>query len=112
MTTDPESDQDSDRENDPAIELAIVGAVALDEIHSQAGVVDQLLGGSAVYASLAASLFARAAPISVIGDDFDPALLQPLAARGVALNGIERTTGATFRWGCRYSADGDARETL
>ncbi len=97
---------------DADIDVAVVGAVALDEIHSQAGDIDQLLGGSAVYASLAASLLARVAPISVIGDDFDPALLQPLVDRGVLLDGIERADGPNFRWGCRYSEDGDVRETL
>ena len=94
------------------VDLAVVGAVALDEIHSQAGDIDQLLGGSAVYASLAASFLAQAAPISVIGDDFDRSLLQPLIDRGVNLDGIEHATGPNFRWGCRYSPDGDVRETL
>jgi ribokinase len=97
---------------DRPVELAVVGAVALDEIHSQAGDIDQVLGGSAVYASLAASLLAQTAPISVIGDDFDQSLLQPLIDRGVCLDGIERTEGPNFRWGCRYSPDGDVRETL
>ena len=95
-----------------AVELAVVGAIALDEIHSQAGDIDQLLGGSAVYASLAASLLAQAAPISVIGDDFDLALLQPLIERGVRLDGVVNAKGPNFRWGCRYSPDGDFRETL
>ena len=95
-----------------AVELAVVGAIALDEIHSQAGDIDQLLGGSAVYASLAASLLAQAAPISVIGDDFDLALLQPLIERGVRLDGVVHAKGPNFRWGCRYSPDGDFRETL
>ena len=94
------------------IELAVVGAIALDEIHSQAGDIDQVLGGSAVYASLAASLLAHVAPISVIGDDLDPSLLEPLVERGVRLDGVEQTRGPNFRWGCRYSADGDVRETL
>ena len=95
-----------------SVDLAIVGAIALDEIHSQAGDFDQVLGGSAVYASLAASMLARAAPISVIGDDFDRTLLQPLIARGVDLDGIVYAAGPNFRWGCRYSPDGDSRETL
>lgn len=95
-----------------SVELAVVGAIALDEIHSQAGDIDQLLGGSAVYASLASSILARAAPISVIGNDFDETLLQPLIDRGVNLDGIEHADGPNFRWGCRYSSDGDIRETL
>ena len=94
------------------VDLAVVGAIALDEIHSQAGDTYQVLGGSAVYASLAASLLVQAAPISVVGDDFDEELLQPLIDRGVILDGIERAQGPNFRWGCRYSANGDVRETL
>ena len=94
------------------VDLAVVGAIALDEIHSQAGDIDQLLGGSAVYASLAASLLAEVAPISVIGDDFDVALLEPLIERGVRLDGVVHAEGPNFRWGCRYSPDGDFRETL
>jgi len=94
------------------IELAVVGAVALDEIHSQAGDIDQLLGGSAVYASLAASMLAQTAPISVIGDDFDRSLLQPLIERGISLDGVVQAEGPNFRWGCRYSPDGNVRETL
>ncbi|MDE2893413.1 MAG: PfkB family carbohydrate kinase [Chloroflexota bacterium] len=94
------------------VDLAVVGAIALDEIHSQAGDIEELLGGSAVYASLAASLLAQAAPISVIGDDFDVALLEPLVERGVQLDGVVQAQGPNFRWGCRYSADGDFRETL
>ena len=94
------------------VDLAVVGAIALDEIHSQAGDIEELLGGSAVYASLAASLLAQAAPISVIGDDFDEGLLDPLVERGVQLDGVVHANGPNFRWGCRYSPDGDFRETL
>ena len=97
---------------DSPLDLAVVGAVALDEIHSQAGDIDQLLGGSAVYASLAGSLLAHVAPVSVIGDDFERSLLQPLVERSVNLDGLEQVPGPNFRWGCRYSADGDMRETL
>ena len=95
-----------------AVEIAVVGAVALDEIHSAAGDVEQQLGGSAIYACLAASLLAHAAPISVIGDDFDPKLLDPLRERAISLDGVVRTEGENFRWGCRYTDSGDQRETL
>ena len=94
------------------VDITVVGAIAIDEIHSQAGNLDQTLGGSAVYASLAASMLAHVAPISVIGSDLDSNLLQPLIDRNVSLDGIERVDGPNFRWGCRYSPDGDLRETL
>lgn len=95
-----------------AIDLAIVGAIALDEIHSQAGDIDQLLGGSAVYSCLAASLLATCAPISVIGDDLSRDLLQPLSDHDVRLGSLLEADGPNFRWGCRYSESGDFRETL
>ncbi|MCY3567702.1 MAG: PfkB family carbohydrate kinase [Chloroflexi bacterium] len=95
-----------------AIDLAVVGAIALDEIHSQAGDIDQLLGGSAVYACLAASLLTTCAPVSVIGDDLDRGLLQPLRDRGVRLDSVIDAVGPNFRWGCQYSSSGDIRETL
>ena len=94
------------------VDVAVIGAVAYDEIHSAAGDVEELLGGSAVHTALAASLLARCAPISAVGDDFDWATLDPLRQRGIELGGVERAPGQTFRWGCRYAADGDQRETL
>ena len=103
---------DADDAAGRAVEIAVVGAVALDEIHSAAGDVEQQLGGSAVHACLAASLLAHAAPISVIGDDFDPRLLDPLREREISLDGVVQAEGSNFRWGCRYTESGDQRETL
>ncbi len=95
-----------------SVELAIVGVVAYDEIHSSAGDVSHVLGGSCVYAALGARFACRAAPVSVVGDDFDCELLAPLREAGIELEGIERAAGRTFRWGCRYDRTGDRRETL
>ena len=93
-------------------EVVIVGAVTYDEIHSPAGDVDELLGGSAVHAALGAQFAAQAAPVSVVGDDFDFELLQPLRDAGVSLDGVQQAPGETFRWACRYDPSGDQRETL
>lgn len=96
-----------------SVELAIVGVVAYDEIHTSAGEsVEHVLGGSCVYAALGARFACRAAPVSVVGDDFDRGLLAPLREAGIGLEGIERAAGQTFRWGCRYDRTGDRRETL
>ena len=96
----------------PPVDIAVVGAIALDEIHSHAGDIDHVLGGSAVYASLAAAPIAAVAAVSVIGDDLDQELLQPLVERQVNLDAVPQADGPNFRWGCRYSADGNTRETL
>ena len=93
-------------------DVAYVGAVTFDEIHSSEGAVEGVMGGSGAYGALGAALLARAAIVSVVGDDFDEALLEPLRERGVILDAIERAPGPTFRWGCRYNESGNAREHL
>ena len=95
-----------------AADVAYVGAVTFDEIHSAEGAVENVMGGSGTYGALGAALRARTAIISVVGDDFDEANLEPLRARGVILDGLERAEGPTFRWGCRYNETGNAREHL
>lgn len=95
-----------------AADVAYVGAVTFDEIHSAEGAVENVMGGSGSYGALGAALRARAALISVVGDDFDEANLEPLRERGVILDGLERAEGPTFRWGCRYNETGNVREHL
>ena len=62
--------------------------------------------------ALGAQFAAQAAPVSVVGDDFDFELLQPLRDAGVSLDGVQQAPGETFRWACRYDPSGDQRETL
>ena len=92
--------------------LAVVGAVALDDIATPAGGVRGVLGGSASYAAAAAALLTEAHIVSVVGDDLPASTFDPLRARGVHLEGLCRVPGATFRWGCRYQANLEDRETL
>ena len=51
-------------------DVLIIGTVALDTIETPFGKVEKALGGSATYASFAASFFAKPAVVSVIGNDF------------------------------------------
>ncbi len=95
-----------------SVDLVIVGAITYDELHSPGGDIDAVIGGSSVHAALGARLAARAAPVSVIGGDFDRQLLAPLRDAGIVLDGVEQAPGATFRWACRYDPTGDQRETL
>jgi sugar/nucleoside kinase (ribokinase family) len=50
--------------------------------------------------------------VGVVGDDYPVAQLQPLAARGVDLAGLEQVAGASFRWRGRYRHDLNSAETL
>jgi sugar/nucleoside kinase (ribokinase family) len=89
-----------------------VGSVAFDSVETPVGKRDEVLGGAASYFSAAASFFAPARLVAVVGEDFPAIHAEFLASRGVDLAGLERAPGRTFRWAGRYSADFNTRTTL
>ncbi|MDD3643335.1 MAG: PfkB family carbohydrate kinase [Candidatus Krumholzibacteria bacterium] len=95
------------------MDLVIVGSVALDTIETPRGKVERALGGSAVYASLATSLFCRTGIVGVVGEDFTDDHRRLLEGRGIDLSGLESVAGGrTFFWQGRYGADPNERETI
>ena len=95
---------------DPA-PIVVVGSVALDEITTPAGHRDEVVGGTAVNFSAAASLFAPVQLVGVIGDDYPIHELDFLRRRGTDLAGLERRPGHSFRWGAVYHDDMNTRDT-
>jgi sugar/nucleoside kinase (ribokinase family) len=91
--------------------LLVVGSLALDTVVCSAGERRDMLGGSAVYFSAAASYFTPVRLVGVVGEDFPWAEIEFLRARGVDAEGLETAAGRTFRWGGRYEDSGE-RETL
>lgn len=92
--------------------IVVVGSVALDSVETPFGKVDDALGGSATYFSLAARQFAEVDLVGVVGSDFPPANVDLLAERGVGLEGLRSEEGSTFRWAGRYHANMNECETL
>jgi sugar/nucleoside kinase (ribokinase family) len=92
--------------------VLVVGSVALDSVETPFGKADDVLGGSATYFSAAASLLTPVQLVGVVGTDYPMEKLEPLAARGVDLAGLERAEGQSFRWRGRYRHDLNAAETL
>jgi len=82
--------------------LVIVGSVALDTIETPHGKVEDALGGSAVYASLAASYFSPTYIVGVVGEDYPAPGIELLEAHKVNLDGLETKPGKTFRWSGAY----------
>src|SRR5262245_45742035 len=90
--------------------IVIVGSMAFDDLEfprpipdpQQAGAwgtrFENVVGGSATYASLAASCFAPVRIVAVVGDDFPEPLLADMRGRGIDTSGVERVNGRTFRW--------------
>lgn len=82
--------------------ILAIGSVALDTITAPGGRVEETVGGSVTYFSLAASLFSPVAAVGVIGEDFPAHALDLLRERGVDCAALERKEGKTFRWCGRY----------
>ncbi|MAO84533.1 MAG: sugar kinase [Myxococcales bacterium] len=83
--------------------LLVVGSVALDSVETPSGKRDEILGGSAVYFSTAASFTGENLRlVAVIGEDFPKAHVAELEGRGICCEGLQQVPGRTFRWAGRY----------
>jgi sugar/nucleoside kinase (ribokinase family) len=92
--------------------LLVVGSLAIDSVETPRGRADDVVGGAALYFSLAASFFAPVRMVGVVGADFPREMLAELARRGIDLRGVEEQNGRTFRWSGRYHEDVNVRDTL
>ena len=90
----------------------VVGSVALDTVETPFGRVENALGGTAVYFSLAASFFTRVQLVGVVGDDYPATGIDLLEKRKVDLSGLQRRAGETFRWVGEYHHDMNVAHTL
>ena len=94
------------------MKLTIIGSVALDSVETPFGKREEVLGGSATYASLSASFFAPVNLISVVGTDFPKKYFKMFSDRNVDTAALEQKKGKTFRWKARYHYDLSYAETL
>jgi sugar/nucleoside kinase (ribokinase family) len=94
--------------------LLVVGSLAIDTIETPFGRVENVLGGSSTYISIAASYFVKPTRlVGVVGDDFPSEYIKMLEDREIDLEGMQVIAGGkTFRWGGRYHYDLNVRDTL
>ncbi len=93
--------------------LLIVGSIATDSVKTPSGEVRRALGGTATYASVAASYFSTTGIVGVVGRDFDRKHTNLLKRRGVDLTGMQvDPTGDTFHWAGAYEGDMNEAKTL
>lgn len=93
------------------VDIVIAGTMALDNIETPFGKVNDVLGGSAIYAAYAASFFSQPGIVSIIGEDFPNAHIGELKKRKIDLNGVKKQ-GRTFRWDGYYEFDMNEAKTL
>lgn len=89
-----------------------VGSIALDTLETDEQQQTDILGGSATFFAVAASLFAPVRLVGVVGSDYPEAGWRLFRDRNVDVSDVQQVAGRTFRWGGRYSSDFSTRETL
>jgi sugar/nucleoside kinase (ribokinase family) len=91
-----------------------VGSLGLDTIETPFAKIEESLGGSAVYISLAASFFSPEVKlVGVVGEDFPKKYIQLLRDHHIDLEGLQIVKGGkTFRWSGKYHYDMNSRETI
>jgi sugar/nucleoside kinase (ribokinase family) len=92
--------------------VLVVGSAALDSVETPFGKAEEVLGGSAVYFSMAVSFFTGVHVVAVVGEDFPRSSFDLLKKRSIDLEGLKQTSGKTFRWKGRYGLDVNNAETL
>ena len=92
--------------------IVVVGSVVLDTIHTAHGSAEECVGGSASYASIAASFHAPVHLVGIVGSDFPEPARANFVKHGIDTEGLEVVEGETFRWGGRYHEDMNKRDTL
>lgn len=91
----------------------IYGTIAIDTLITPAGRANSVLGGSGIYAALAARLVTTdMALVGVVGTDFDEKYRLAMEARGVSMAHVAQEEGETFAWTGQYEDDMNNRTTV
>ena len=92
--------------------ITIVGSVALDTIETPFNRKENLIGGSATYATIASGRSSPVYPVGIVGNDFPIDGFEIFQKYSADLSDFQMVTGNTFRWGGKYDHTMDNRETL
>jgi len=83
--------------------LLVTGSIGIDTVETPAGRREDVVGGSAIYFSYAASFFTPVRLVGVVGEDHPRNLLKTFEGRDVDTSGLEVRKGSkTFRWHGSY----------
>ena len=93
--------------------LLVTGSIGIDTVETPFGKRDDVLGGSAVYFSYAASFFTSVRLVGVVGEDCPKATFGIFEGRDVDLSGLETRSGSkTFRWHGSYLENLNEAQTV
>jgi len=93
--------------------LLVVGTLGIDTVETPTETRENVLGGSAVYFSYAASYFTSVKLVGVVGEDWPAEHTALLQSRGIDMSGVQVVPGGrTFRWRGRYRPNMNDRDSL
>jgi hypothetical protein len=93
--------------------LLVVGSVAFDSVKTPFGEKERVLGGSAMYCSVAASFFTDVRVVAVVGGDFGPEDEAVYHEREIDISDLERVADQkSFFWRGEYGYDLNVAKTL
>ena len=93
-------------------EIVAVGSIAFDSIETPKGRREHMLGGSATFFGVGASIFSKVHLIGVVGNDFSDMEWNIFKKFNINTSSIQIDNGKTFSWGGAYNNDYSKRETL
>jgi sugar/nucleoside kinase (ribokinase family) len=92
--------------------LLVTGSIGIDTVRTPHGCSEKCLGGSSVYFSMAASLFAPVRFVGVVGGDCPFDLAEVFKGRNIDLRGLEIRSGSrTLAWHGTYHENMNDRTT-
>lgn len=92
--------------------VLVSGSVAIDHVKTPHDEHENLLGGSASFAGIAASIFSPVNLMGIVGKDFPQKHIELFKSRHINLEGVQFSDGDTFRWSGEYFGDMNTRKTL
>src|SRR5438270_2624575 len=93
--------------------LLVTGSIGIDTVETPFGKGEDVIGGSAIYFSYAASFFTPVRLVGVVGEDCPEQMYKVFEGREVDIGGLERRKGSkTFRWHGSYLKDMNEAQTV
>jgi len=93
--------------------LLVTGSIGIDTVETPAGKRDNVIGGSAVYFSYAASFFTPVRLVGVVGEDCPKEVFKVFDGKDIDIEGLEIRKGSkTFRWQGSYLKDINEAQTV
>ena len=92
--------------------ILIVGSIAIDTVETPFEKQSNVLGGSTTYSLIASGKSLDISVVGIVGEDFPAEARALYNSYANDLSDLKTGDGNTFRWGGKYHANWDDRDTL